>query len=721
MLSVGERPRVLKWFHAGPMLFGDWGTSRLYVLGLAFAFNGRASFWFILLMSMLLIGVGYSYEIICRLFPDGGGVYSSARHRSQLLAVVGGLLLCADYVVTAALSCLDAFHYLENVISMEGMQFLGFPLEAILASLTILLIGILNSLGPTGTGSIAMVIAIMTVMLTSLIGVNVIGHSIGIIPVGGVQSVHFANPFSGGIWHSWVGFTEIVLALSGVEAIANMTGIMVQPVDKTSRKSIRPVIVEIVILNIILSIAMISLPDDVLYYVKGESVPASISLENVRLSDDGMPPRHTNDMLSVIATTYVGKTFSKFSSLVFALLLISAVNTAIADLVSIQFMLSRDRELPKLFSGLNKFGMPILPLAIASLVPAIVVLVFPNVTALAGLYAIGVVGAIGINLGTTSTNRKLPLRIYERRLMQLITLVMICIEATICQIKPEARGFALITLVLGLAARMISISLNRSVEIPMNRRTKYTAWAILAVISMILILGLKPSVAVFGRGSVSNFLDFIMAASVALALALISDRVQKREGIFTGFDEEHHEEHALGTAKRIRRKMLFAGSYNAKNRIMVATQGNPELMNYAIRECQAWEAELQLLYIRHVAVQALGPMIQISLNEDAAALKLFEQVKMDCESAGVPLRLLYGVSRDIPDAIVDFTVTHSADMLMLGVTRRGSMWTALKGDILMSIARNLPESVGLLIVGRTGGLRVAPPRGKSATFSSSTN
>jgi hypothetical protein len=41
---------------------------------------------------------------------------------------------------------------------------------------------------------------------------------------------------------------------------------------------------------------------------------------------------------------------------------------------------------------------------------------------------------------------------------------------------------------------------------------------------------------------------------------------------------------------------------------------------------------------------------------------------------------------------------------MLGVTRRGAMWTALKGDILMSIARNLPESVGLLIVGRTGRL-----------------
>ena len=119
--GTGERPRELRWYHAGPMLFGDWGTSRLYVLGLAFAFNGRASFWFIALMSVLLVGVGWSYEIICRLFPDGGGVYSSARHRSQILAVIGGLLLCADYVVTASLSCLDAFHYLEG----RGSQFRG--------------------------------------------------------------------------------------------------------------------------------------------------------------------------------------------------------------------------------------------------------------------------------------------------------------------------------------------------------------------------------------------------------------------------------------------------------------------------------------------------------------------------------------------------------------------------------------------------------------------
>src|SRR4051794_41932949 len=112
------------------MLFGDWGTSRLYVLGLAFAFTQHASFWFIAAMCVLMIGVGWSYEIICRLFPDGGGVYSSARHRSQLLAVIGGLLLCADYVVTASLSCLDAFHYLEAALGLHGVSVMGGPLEA---------------------------------------------------------------------------------------------------------------------------------------------------------------------------------------------------------------------------------------------------------------------------------------------------------------------------------------------------------------------------------------------------------------------------------------------------------------------------------------------------------------------------------------------------------------------------------------------------------------
>lgn len=81
MLVHGKRPRNVHWYHAGPMLFGDWGTSRLYVLGLSLFYGGRASFWYMLAMCFLLVGLGWAYQILCRLYPDGGGVYSSARHR----------------------------------------------------------------------------------------------------------------------------------------------------------------------------------------------------------------------------------------------------------------------------------------------------------------------------------------------------------------------------------------------------------------------------------------------------------------------------------------------------------------------------------------------------------------------------------------------------------------------------------------------------------------
>src|SRR5687768_7743559 len=110
-LLSSQRPRNVGWLQAAGLLFGDWGTSRLYVLGIALFFAGRTSFWLILGMSLLVLAVGWAYTQICRIYPDGGGVYTAAKSRSRLLGVVGALLLFADYTVTASLSALEAFHY----------------------------------------------------------------------------------------------------------------------------------------------------------------------------------------------------------------------------------------------------------------------------------------------------------------------------------------------------------------------------------------------------------------------------------------------------------------------------------------------------------------------------------------------------------------------------------------------------------------------------------
>src|ERR1700758_120984 len=71
-----DRPRNLDWKRAGALLYGDWGTSKAYVIGLAFVAAGFSSLPIILTVCALTGLVGINYIVICRHFPDGGGVYA---------------------------------------------------------------------------------------------------------------------------------------------------------------------------------------------------------------------------------------------------------------------------------------------------------------------------------------------------------------------------------------------------------------------------------------------------------------------------------------------------------------------------------------------------------------------------------------------------------------------------------------------------------------------
>src|SRR3954466_4305111 len=110
--ATTKRPRNVNATRAAAILYGDWGTSKAYVIGLAFAVAGYSSFWLIFGMCILMALVGVNYMAICRHYPDGGGVYASVRHRSEVISIVGAFLLIADYIVTASLSALSAFQYL---------------------------------------------------------------------------------------------------------------------------------------------------------------------------------------------------------------------------------------------------------------------------------------------------------------------------------------------------------------------------------------------------------------------------------------------------------------------------------------------------------------------------------------------------------------------------------------------------------------------------------
>ena len=59
-----HRPRNVDWKRAAALLYGDWGTSKAYVIGLAFLTAGFASLPIIFAVCALTAVVGYVYTII---------------------------------------------------------------------------------------------------------------------------------------------------------------------------------------------------------------------------------------------------------------------------------------------------------------------------------------------------------------------------------------------------------------------------------------------------------------------------------------------------------------------------------------------------------------------------------------------------------------------------------------------------------------------------------
>jgi amino acid transporter len=246
--STTKRPRNVDWPRAAAILYGDWGSSKIYIIGLAFAVAGYSSFWLIAPMCLLTALVGINYMVICRHYPDGGGVYASVRHRSEILSIVGAFLLVADYLVTVAISGMSAFQYLGQYFGVTHPEWWG--------AVSILVLGALNLFGPRHTGGMAILIAIPMLVVTIGIGLFSLPHLHG--------AWHNVQPLSGGFGTNWMRFVGVVLALSGVEAVANATGVMKlnsgsteekPSVSKTSSRAVVLVMIEVCCFTALLGLA----------------------------------------------------------------------------------------------------------------------------------------------------------------------------------------------------------------------------------------------------------------------------------------------------------------------------------------------------------------------------------------------------------------------------------------------------------------------------------
>jgi amino acid transporter/nucleotide-binding universal stress UspA family protein len=416
-----HRPRNVDWKRAAALLYGDWGTSKAYVIGLAFIAAGFASLPIILAVCVLTAVVAYNYIIVCAHFPDGGGVYSAARQQSRFLASTGALLLIANFIVTAALSGWAAVSYLGVPSQYAPVATMGL----------ILVVGVINYFGPKHSGSVSIWLAVPAVVIVALIIILSAPH----------LNVLYLEPRHENLGHTWVAFVGVILALGVMKTDPDSTPEHPK-VTRTATKAILPVAIEVVVGTALLGWAMLSLPKNLLPQLSA----------------------HKEDMLRFLAEVYgamaagpaVGQVLSIVVAIVFGLLLISAVNTAMVALIGVVYMMAQDGEMPRQLARLNPHGVPRIPLLAAVVLPIVVLAATKNFEALAGLYAIGVVGAIAVNLGSCTFNKRLGLPWYQRLIMGLTFVILAAVEITIAKTKPEALFFAMCVLGAGYALRAYS-------------------------------------------------------------------------------------------------------------------------------------------------------------------------------------------------------------------------------------------------------------------------
>ncbi len=660
MLVTEARPRNLRWFHAGPLLYGDWGTSRLYVLGLAFFFTAHASIVYLALIGVLMIAVSWAYTVVCRCFPDGGGVYTAARRLHPVLSVVGATLLLCGYIITAAISAVEAAHY----VGVPEEWTFGF------SGVVIVLLGMVNYFGARSAGRLALVIAFAALAVSGVLAIGVVF----LTPFfwNGVREITLAGLFDDP-WEAWVNFTSICLALAGVEAVANMTGLMRPPVARTSRRTIWPVSAEVVGLNVVFGIALTGLaittvggramvdiktPDaDRQAAAQAaflEKLPEDLRAEagtgeGIRLGAEalaGLPPalaaeyeslrrygrevdEYKNAAMKVIArdaATHVtgnataGLVFGKAAGVTFGLLLLSATNTVIMAMVSVLFAMAQDRELPRPLTRLNYSGVPWVGLIVAVLAPIAVLALERDVARLAELYVIGVCGAITTNILCCAVNRSLDISRGERAGMWGLGLFLLAITLTIAGTKANAALFAGGVVGLALATRG----------------------------------GLR--LAARGR-------------------------------------PEPLAEPAYGWLAEVRRTEVVADP--KKPRIMLAARGRHQA-EFAVDLARRRGATLFVIFVRPLRVIDFRPGSVPDVTQDRDAQEALGTAVLIAKANAVPVVPIYVAATEIAPEILDYTVTYGCDTLIMGKSRRSPLRRRLEGDVVTQVAEHLPDEVALI-------------------------
>jgi amino acid transporter len=602
--ASGQLGPLLCW----AVVFADIGTSVYYVPGILHDQPGVGSLAasFVLVVSVACAFLAFKYAEITSRYAEGGGVVTVATHAfGPLVGCLGGMLMTSAYFLTSSISAMSGIRYLDSIASLHG---LAVPI----ACAALVLLGLLNVVGIKESATVTMTMALAglaTQLLLSLVVVAQLNAADWALLRRQLVAVEHLGP-----GRMLLGFGAAWLAFSGLESLSQLSPAMREP-----RRRHAFIAMALVFGSILATSPLLTALSTTVLKTRMATLPRSDSfMSELGFAFGGLPLR--------IAVVVAGAT-----------LLVFAANTAIIGCYHIFLALTRHGYLPaKLAARNRRFGTPHLAIAVATVVPMVVILATRgNIDLLGDMYAFGLLGAFTLSsVGLDVVRWREGQRGVGWWLGALISLSVVVAWAVNIYAKHLATifGGAVVLVGMGLAVAVQRGALRRLAAV--GHLTPEAAEAEAAelpaaieVVTLAEALDLRPSYASSTLVAVRGVNERLLAEAAARARGL------DQQAIYVLFVDE------------------------------VPGLFYPPKMGPS--------AEAQ-----DVLREACGVLEKLKLMP-------------------VPV---WRMAHDAGDSIAQAAARLGVDAVFVGTTHRTAIWHLLRGNVLKGLVRRLPEHTRLTIV-----------------------
>jgi amino acid transporter len=626
----------LGWFLCWAVVFADIGTSLYYVPGILYGDVNSLAGLFVILSSIVFVLLVLKYIEITARYPEGGGVVTVATNAfGPWFGALGGMFITVDYFLTASISAISGFAYLNSIVNLGGYI-------VIAAVIGVILLGVLNIIGISESAKVTAVVATLA-FIVDIILVIFVSTQIG--PDG--WSLMFSNLQNGINSISspvaiLTGFAGSFLAFSGLESISQLSPAMQEPRKKVATMAMIFVVAAIFLTSPILTlfttnlittkipgsqetvlegVSKIKEREHELAKVDAELMTTNINseeysiltLEKTTLTKEITEGKEYSErFMSELGAQYGGTALKVAIVATASVLLLFAANTAIIGAYHVFMSLSRGNFLPHFMQNHNKkFGTPHIAVLCAVLPPVLIMIVTKGDVGLLGqLYAFGLLGAFGLSsVGLDVVRWKESKKVTPSFAIGVVTTVLVFV----------AWGTNLIN---------------------------------------------KPLATIFGGG----------ITIVGMILAFIVHKYFAHKVVDPEVEVEK--------VRDMEADQIFVPVYD---------EFDPSLFDFVASQAKVFNKDVNLMYIREFADVLQTVSESIEKDEDAA--KFLEKAESILEKAGVKVESAYKATSDIAALINETRSRIKPVLTVISPHKKSSVVEFLRGDVLKSVINEADGNV----------------------------